>query len=229
MEFKNVKENELHKSLTLLQPTMPFLVTTLNEDNSVNIAPFAWGTPISLSPPMMSLALGNKPPYKADSLINIERTGEYVVNLVNQDLTRRLVEASYEYSDGVNKFEELKFQQVDSKKIKTPGIQQARAHIECKVKYMNETGDHKLIISDIVAASFNPDFYTGNMLLDVEKASPIVHLEQYTKSDGQVHVLINTDGNRVFDIPYREKLDTEAGTPELTSLLDGVDQSNNSK
>ncbi len=224
MGFDTIKDKELYKSLTLFQPTMPFLVTTLNEDNSVHIAPFAWGTPISLSPPMMCLALGNKASFKSDSLVNIERTGEYVVNLVNQDLTRKLVQASHEYSEGVKKFEKLEFCPVESNKLDTPGIKEARAHIECRVKYINETGDHKLIVSDIVAASFNPDYYTGNLLLDVEKAKPIIHLEQYTQSNGQIHVLINTNGNRVFDIPYLEKLDLDTGNTEIISLLDGLEE-----
>ena len=206
MSFKRLKKNEIHKSLILLQPGMPFLVTTLNKDNSINIAPFSWGNPISQYPPMMSLALLNKP-QKQDSLQNIERTGELVFNLVDISIAKRVIEASYEYSENVNKFVELNFKSVSSQKIKTPGISEARAHIECKVKFLKETGDHMLIVSEIVAASFNEEYYSGNLLIDLRKTKPLIHLEQYTREDGQVHVFIDTAGCKVLDVPYKKKLD----------------------
>jgi len=204
MVFKNIKQEELHKSIVLLQPSMPFLVTTLNKDSSINIAPFIWGTPISQYPPMMSLALLNKP-QKQDSLKNIERTGELVFNLIDMSIAERVVAASYEYNENVNKFVELNFKPVISEKIKTPGITEARAHVECKAKFLKETGDHMLIVSEIIAASFNPDYYSGNLLIDLRKTKPLIHLEQYAREDDQVHVFIDTAGCKVLDIPYRIK------------------------
>jgi len=204
--FKNINQEELHKSITLLQPSMPFLVTTLNKNNSINIAPFSWGTPISQYPPMMSLALLNKP-RKQDSLKNIERTGELVFNLIDIGIAERVVAASYEYSENVNKFVELNFKSISSEKIKTPGITEARACIECKVKFLKETGDHMLIVSEIVAASFNLDYYSGNLLIDLRKTKPLIHLEHYTRENGQVHVFVDTAGCKVLDVPYKKKLD----------------------
>jgi len=206
MSFKNIKQGEIDRSITLLQPSMPFLVTTLNEDNSINIAPFSWGTPISQYPPMMSLALLNKP-RKQDSLKNIERTGELVFNLVDMSIAERVVEASYEYSENVNKFVELNFKSVSSQKIKTPGITEARAHIECKVRFLKETGDHMLIVSEIVAASFNEEYYSGNLLIDLRKTRPLIHFEHYIREDGQVHIFIDTAGCKILDVPYKKKLD----------------------
>lgn len=206
MSFKSLKKNEIHKSLILLQPSMPFLVTTLNKDNSINIAPFSWGTPISQYPPMMSLALLNKP-QKQDSLKNIERTGELVFNLVDISIAERVIAASYEYGENVNKFVELNFNPVSSEKIKTPGITESRAHIECKVKFLKETGDHMLVLSEIVAVSFNPNYYNRNLLIDLGKTKPLIHLEQYAREDGQIHVFVDTAGCIVLDVPYKKKLD----------------------
>lgn len=203
MGFKNIKSEELYKSITLLQPTMPFLVTTLNEDNSINIAPFSWGTPVSQYPPMISLALLNKPK-KQDSLKNIERTGELVFNLVDLNIAERVVAASYEYRDNCNKFVELNFLPVSSEKIKTPGITEARACIECKVKFLKDTGDHMLIVSDIVAASYNPDYYGGDLLIDLRKTKPLIHLEQYKVEDGQIHIFVDIAGCKVLNIPYKK-------------------------
>lgn len=205
MGFKNIKQEELHKSIILLQPSMPFLVTTLNKDNSINIAPFSWGTPVSQYPPMMGLALLNKP-QKQDSLKNIERIGELVFNLIDISIAERVVAASYEYSENVNKFVELNFKPVSSQKIKTPGITEARAHIECKVIFLKETGDHILIVSEIVAASFNPDYYSENLLIDLGKTKPLIHLEQLTKEDSQIHVFVDVAGCKVLDVPYKKKL-----------------------
>lgn len=202
MDFKSIKNEELHKSIILFQPSMPFLVTTLNKDGSINIAPFSWGNPVSQFPPMMSLALLNKP-QKQNSLKNIERTGELVFNLVDISIAEKVVAASYKYKNK-NKFVELGFTPVSSKKINTSGIIEARACIECKVKYLKETGDHMLIISEIVAASFKPDYYSGGLLMDLRKTKPLIHLEQYTVENGQVHVFIDTSSCKVLNVPYKK-------------------------
>lgn len=203
MGFKKIKNDELHKSITLLQPSMPFLVTTLNDNNSINIAPFSWGTPVSQYPPMMSLALLNKPK-KQDSLKNIERMGEFVCNLIDISIAERAIAASYEYREN-NKFVILNFAPAHSEKIKTPGITEARAFIECRTKFLKEVGDHMLIISEIVGASFNPDYYSGGLLMDLRKTKPLIHLEQYVVKDGQVHVFVDTSCCKALNIPYVER------------------------
>lgn len=52
----------------------------MNADGTVNVAPFSWVTPVSMDPPMMALALGTLRK-KQHTLTNIEREGEFVVNL----------------------------------------------------------------------------------------------------------------------------------------------------
>lgn len=206
MNFEKIEKDFIYRSLELLQPSMPFLVTTLNEDKSINIAPFSWGTPISQFPPMFALALLNKPK-KQDSLKNIEREKEFVVNVVNLNIAKRLVESSYEYPEGIIKFEELGFSLFNSLKIKTPGITECRAHIECFVEFLKETGDHMLIVSHIVSANYNPKYFSGNLLLDLDKASPVVHLAQYRLENSQIHIFIEQTGLKVLDVPYRYKMD----------------------
>lgn len=205
MSFSIIETDYIHRSLELLQPTMPFLVTTLNQDNSINIAPFSWATPVSQFPPMFGLALLNKPK-KQDSLKNIEREKEFVVNIVDLRIAKRLVESSYEYPIEIKKFYELEFKPFNSQKIKTPGITEARAHIECKVEFLRETGDHMLIISHILAANYNTKYYTSDLLLDLSKASPIVHLAQYRMESSQLHIFIKQEDLHVLNVPYRYKM-----------------------
>ena len=96
---KNMDASELKKSILLMQPTRPILCTTKNEDGSNHVAPFSWINPVSFDPPRVALALCSKPK-KQQSLQNIERTGEFVVNLPDANVVEKLVEAGV-HPDGI--------------------------------------------------------------------------------------------------------------------------------
>lgn len=200
MKYQQVASQNLSKSLKFFHPTIPFLVTTKNEGDSLNIAPFSWGNPVSYSPPKMSLALYNKSPDKSESLKNIKREREYVVNFINKNMTPKLARASFDYPENFNKFDELEFEPVEAKSIETPGIKRAMAHMECEVDFIRKTGDHDLIIADIVAANFIPDNYTEEFILDLNKVSPLIHLDQMSKGNGEFHFVINSDGCAIYDV-----------------------------
>jgi len=64
----------------LSQLGRPILCTTKNNDGSDHVAPFSWINPVSHKPPRIALALLNSPK-KQQSLENIERSAEFVVNM----------------------------------------------------------------------------------------------------------------------------------------------------
>ena len=94
MEFDLTGEHSryAYKLLAGLVTPRPIAwVTTLNEDGSVNAAPFSFFNVLGTKPPILGFAPGDKEPgIPKDTARNIRRTGEFVVNLVDEACAERM-------------------------------------------------------------------------------------------------------------------------------------------
>lgn len=205
---KQISEEQFYKSVFLLQPGRPILCTTKNEDGSDHVAPFSWINPVSYKPPRVALALLNDPK-KQHSLENIERTGEFVVNMPDIKLADDIVRASYWTMFGENKFERSGFTRLPSVKVVPPGIQECRAHLECKVINIITPGDHALIIADILYARFDEEAFTPSLLINLEKYQPALHLQNYIQENSQIHVFMAPTGAYVTEVPFPNEEDVK--------------------
>lgn len=194
-------DGQLSNSIYLMQPSRPVLVTTRNPDGTVNVAPFSWMVPFSMCPPMVGLALLTRPK-KQHTLVNVEREGTFVVNVPGLDIAGQMVRTSYRYPEGTDKFAEVDFRQEESRLIDPPGVGQCRAHIECRAVQMLPTGDHTLVIADVVAASYDPELYDENLLLRLDRTAPCVHLRHRKGPEGQTHFFLEPAGVRRLEVPY---------------------------
>lgn len=195
-----VKQSSLKDSYQLFQPAQPALITTMNEDGTLNVAPFSWITPASADPPILSLYLLTLPK-KQDSLVNIERTLEFGVNIPQIDIVSKLVKASFNYPPEVSKFDALEFTFQEPKVISTGLIEECRVNFECKVKRMELIGDHTLIIADIAATHYDDQYFDADMVLNLESAKTCHHLKKFIIDKGQKHIFMS-DGKKVEVTEY---------------------------
>lgn len=172
-------------------------------DESDHVAPFSWINPVSHDPPRLALALLNTPK-KQHSLENIERTREFVVNIPDLSFADQLVECSYSTKLGENKFDRSGFTRLPSMHVSPPGIKECRAHFECKVINMMNTGDHTLIIADIVDARYDTEAYSPNYLIKMNQFIPAIHLSNYSLDKSQIHVFLSPCGTYTTEVPYPE-------------------------
>ncbi|MHB1415255.1 MAG: flavin reductase family protein [Chloroflexota bacterium] len=199
-------DDGLHNAIYLMQPSRPVLVTTRNADGSVNVAPFSWVAPVSMCPPMVALALLTRP-RKQHTLTNIERGSTFVVNLPNLDIAARMVRTSYRFPAGTDKFAEADFHTEPSRVAEVPGVAECRSHVECRAAQFVPTGDHTLVIADVVAASYDSDLFDENFLLRVDRVSPCIHLRQSRDRAGQTHIFLEAAGLHSIEVPYQQAVD----------------------
>jgi len=206
---REIPLNTFERSVFLLQPGRPILCTTLGEDGSNHVAPFAWINPVSFKPPMVGLSLLSAPK-KQQSLENIERTGEFVVNLPDLALAEKLVLTSYETLQNENKFERSGFTALPAKKVRPVAIEECRAHLECKVTSISYPGDHALILANVLAAYHDDGAFSDNQIINLKNFQPMLHLQHFSSDPadpwnlcpGQVHVFVEPGSAYVADVPY---------------------------
>ena len=200
---KNMEPGELEKSVFCLQPSRPILCTTKNADWSDHVAPFGWCVPISQNPPMLALAIQDHP-RKSQTLRNLEERGEFVVNLPDMSLAENMVLASFDTRLGENKVDRSSFTRLSAQRVSPCRLAECRAHLECSVRSILYPGDHGVILADILAASYDEEAFSDNMLIDVRHYQPVIHLQNFHIKDApaQIHVFLKSDCVDIKEVPY---------------------------
>ena len=133
--------------VSLVTPRPIAWVTTLNEDGTVNAAPFSFFNAFGASPPIVGFAPGNRDDgTPKDTAINIRREHEFVVNFVDEDLAEAMNRTSAPLPYGVGEVEGAGLTTAASASIKPPRIAEAPASMECSEWGTLEIGDNRLVI-----------------------------------------------------------------------------------
>src|SRR6201984_2285559 len=77
----------------LVAPRPIALVTSMNEQGHLNAAPFSAYNYLCTDPPIVGLGVTNRPSTEfipKDTARNIRRTGEFVVNVVTEDIAQEM-------------------------------------------------------------------------------------------------------------------------------------------
>jgi flavin reductase (DIM6/NTAB) family NADH-FMN oxidoreductase RutF len=168
MSFKEIDNKSAYR---ILAPRPTIIVTTVNKGGEVNAAPFSFTMPVSMNPPLIAFAsVTTHHTYK-----NIEETGEFVVNIPNEDILKELWITGEKFPQEVNEIEKAGLTQIASKKVLPPKIGECIASIECKVQWIKKAGDHDIIVGESVQVEVQENMLKEG-LLDVENAKPVLHL-----------------------------------------------------
>ncbi len=131
----------------LVMPRPIAWVTTLNEDGSVNAAPFSFFNVFGDDPPLLIFAPGDRPDgTPKDTALNAKRSGEFVVNLVSEELKEAMNGTAATLPHGVSETEHLGLATAPSVSVAPPRIAAAPAALECKVHSIQEIGSNRLIL-----------------------------------------------------------------------------------
>lgn len=168
MGFEEIDSDNAYR---VLAPRPTIIVTSINKKGEVNAAPFSFTMPVSMDPPLLAFASVKT----HDTYKNIVETGEFVINIPNEDILKELWITGEKFPYGVNEIEKANLTQMDSKKVQPPKIEECIAAIECKVHWIKGAGDHDIIVGEVLHVSIQEDSLKDG-LLDVEKIRPVLHL-----------------------------------------------------
>ena len=201
-----VSEEMLPLSVFLLYPSKPIFCTTKNLDGTDNVAPFAWLMPVSVTPPRVALALQNIRGSKLSaSLVNIQREGEFVINLPHRGQETELVQASFMLVNHCCKFDRTGFTREDAEIVAPKIIAECYAALECKVvQVIDVMGDHSLILADVVSSRYSKEYYDEELRPRIPQAEPLMCLRECRFDEKQRHVFVKADSTYEVDVHYEK-------------------------
>jgi flavin reductase (DIM6/NTAB) family NADH-FMN oxidoreductase RutF len=133
--------------VSLITPRPIAWVTTLNENGTINAAPFSFFNALGANPPIIGFAPGDRDDgAPKDTARNIRRSHEFVVNLVDEGTAEAMNRTSASLQYGVSELENAGLTTVTSSTVESPRIAEAPASLECKEWGTLEIGRNRLII-----------------------------------------------------------------------------------
>lgn len=161
---------------TLLAPVPVVLVSCRGlpdgERAKANLITIAWAGTICSDPPMLAISV-RKSRYSHEQ---IRQTGEFVVNLVGQDLLR-----SADLCGVKSGFDLDKFAICDLTAVSQPGLTYAPAvaespvNLACRVRQVIELGSHDCFLADIIGVTVAENLFDRQKKLDLGRANLIAY------------------------------------------------------
>lgn len=142
-------------------------ISSQSKNGVLNLAPFSFFNGVCYDPPTVSVAIGRYASKKPkDSLLNIEETGEFVINLVNRDMAEGMNQTAAEYPSEMNEFELGGFTAAPSERVKAPRVVESPVSLECKliqVVPVNEGSQKEcgLVLAEVVYCHIKDELFDG--------------------------------------------------------------------
>ncbi len=173
-DVEKARGREIYNLLIgLVAPRPIALVTSRNEDGRLNAAPFSAYNYLCTDPPIVAMGVTDRPAGEfvpKDTARNIRRTGEFVVNVVTEDLMRQMNICATDFPADVNELEMAGLTTEPSQLVGVPRIKQAHAALECREHTTMEIGRSRIILGRVVAIYIEDRF--------VDPAGPYVKAEE---------------------------------------------------
>ena len=141
-----------YKLLTnLIVPRPIAWVTTINESGLVNLAPFSFFNAVGSNPLYVMISVGrNEAGEPKDTARNIQASGEFVVNLVTEDLFDAMNISAADFPPDQSELDAANMNVSPSVRVKAPRLALAQASLECKLFNSLQLGANTLFIGEVV-------------------------------------------------------------------------------
>ncbi|MFP8958753.1 flavin reductase family protein [Natrialbaceae archaeon A-CW3] len=159
-------------------------VSTRGDDGVDNLAPYSFFTVASVDPPVVLFAPVDGADGLKDTTRNVKDTGEFVVNLVTDDLAAAMNDTSATLPAGESEFDHAGLERTDSTVVTPPRVADAKVALECTRRELIDVGGSTLVLGDVRYVHLDEGVTTDGKI-DVEKVDAVGRLagSWYTKTN----------------------------------------------
>ena len=128
-------------------------ISTISPEGARNLAPFSFFNAVCGDPPVVFFSASYREPRK-DSYLNVKATGEFVVNIVSEEIAEQMNLTSGDYPYGSDEFEISGLTPVPCDLVKPFRVAESHVSMECKL----------MQIIDISAKPFGGSLVLGEVV-----------------------------------------------------------------
>lgn len=162
-----------HLLNSLVVPRPIAWVSTLSEAGVANIAPHSYFTVLSPNPPVVCFSSGGV----KDTLRNVRFTGDFVVNIVGEELAEAMNLTSADFPPGESEFRAAGLTPVPCELVRSPRLAEAPAAMECRLMQVLEIGNapNHVVIGEVLRFHLAERVWRGGRV-DMEALRPVGRL-----------------------------------------------------
>jgi flavin reductase (DIM6/NTAB) family NADH-FMN oxidoreductase RutF len=152
--------------------------STIGPEGTLNLAPFSFFNAVGGTPPIVMISVGKRSGQPKDTLYNAQATGEFVVNIVDEQLAEAMNQTSGEWAYEVNEFERAGLTPAPSIDVKPPRVAEAPLALECQVSQIVPvtTTTYTMILGRVVRFHLRAKLLRPNGLIDASLLRPLARL-----------------------------------------------------
>lgn len=152
--------------------------STIGLDGTLNIAPFSFFNAVGGNPLTVMISVGKRRGNPKDTLRNVQETGEFVVNIVSEELAVAMNQTSGEWDYDVNEFDRAGLATAPSIDVRPPRVASAPIALECRVTQIVPVTDtaYMLILGRVLRFHLRDGLLRPNGLIDATLLKPVARL-----------------------------------------------------
>lgn len=153
-----------HLMSSVVVPRPIALVSTVSSNGVFNCAPYSLFNIIAYHPvPIVYIAPGRREGiHKKDTLVNIEQTREFVVNMVTEEIAEKMSITSGYYPPEVSEFQVAGLTPVPSDLVKPPRVGESPVNFECRLLEIKQIGKPvvaEMVMGEVLRLHIRDDWY----------------------------------------------------------------------
>lgn len=152
-------------------------VTTLGPDGIVNAAPFSQFVILAVDPGLLGVSIGPRDGGRKDTLVNIEASREFVINMVPEGWEQAVQRASMDHPPEISEVKLLGLETMPSLQVKPPRLAGSKIQFECRLEQILLFGDapNSLVVGKVVAMHIRFGLAT-DCKIDPKAYSPVARI-----------------------------------------------------
>lgn len=174
---QTLNSKDLYKIATgTIVPRPIAWVSTVSENGRPNLAPFSYFTAAGSNPLTLLFSSGHKPDgAKKDTWRNAERSGEFVVNIVDETTAEAMNISATLFEYGESEFDWARLTAAACEVVQAPRVAEAPVAYECSLAQIVEIGGNGVIFGEVQRIHIRDDIYDGNYV-DLAALRPVGRL-----------------------------------------------------
>ena len=176
--------------ISLITPRPIAFISTLSDKGIPNAAPFSFFNLMGSDPPIVAIGIGKDETRKndlKDSGYNIQKTKEFVINIVNESILEQVNMTSIDFPPEVDESEIAGLTKLPSIMVKPPRIAESPANLECRLASTVEIGNTRVVLGEIIYLHIKKEFLDPyqNQTVHTDLISPVGRMHKngvYTRT-----------------------------------------------
>ncbi|HET6880348.1 MAG TPA: flavin reductase family protein [Pirellulales bacterium] len=182
LDVATARPLDVYRLLTDVVTPRPIAwVTSIDAQGRVNLAPFSFFNAFGANPPAVVFSPTlRRDGSKKDTLLNVEATGEFVLNAAVASLANQVNLTSSELPYGESEAELAQLTLVPAVKVKPPRVAESSVHLECRLRQVVPVGDGpmsaNLVIGEVILMHVEDRLLGPDGRVDPRKLQTIARL-----------------------------------------------------